>query len=190
MRRFSTQPSVEEAQSDVMSEKSSRHRRRRSTRATSVRSDRSEETKVSKRKSMKREEPIELIKKEAEGEGNVRKYCNIRLKRIKYRVIFCQIQLEVIKAYARAGGLGKLVVVLIFHLLFLLMLIYGQIWLSFWADDPQDLPPDEQKELRNIRLGSYGGIVAIQSRSFVHKLRHKLCLYMYRSFTVRVQRGI
>ena len=71
MRRFSTQPSVDEAQSDVMSEKSSRRRRRRSTRATSVRSDRSEETKVSKRKSMKREEPIELIKKEAEGEGNV-----------------------------------------------------------------------------------------------------------------------
>ena len=66
-RHFSAHVSVEESVSDVTSEQTSRRRRR----ATSMRSSRSEDSKMSKRKSKKREEPIELIKKEAEGKGNV-----------------------------------------------------------------------------------------------------------------------
>ena len=75
LRRFSTQPSVDETVSDVTgdvkSDKTSvRHRRRRSTRATSVISDKSMKS-ISRQKSVAREEPLELIKREAEGQGNV-----------------------------------------------------------------------------------------------------------------------
>ena len=54
---------------------------------------------------------------------------------------------------------------LIFHLLFLLMLIYGQIWLSQWSADPNDLSSSEQAQLRDVRLGVYGGIVSLQGNN-------------------------
>ena len=69
-----------------------------------------------------------------------------------------------IKTYLKAGGIRSVIISLAFHLIFSALIILGQIWLSLWADDPKDLPADEQRERRNMRLGGYGAIIAAQSR--------------------------
>ena len=71
-------------------------------------------------------------------------------------------RLDVIKEYALAGGVCNGVLVIVFHLIFLAALVYGQIWLSEWSADPVDVDPVEQRKLRDLRLGVYGGVVGLQ----------------------------
>lgn len=75
-----------------------------------------------------------------------------------------QVKATVLADYGRSGGIVLITVVILFHILFIGFLVMGQIWLSRWSEDPTNLNATEQTQLRDFRLGIYGGLIASQSK--------------------------
>ena len=61
-----------------------------------------------------------------------------------------------------ACGQPAVIVTIVFHIVYLGVLIYGNIWLSEWTSDPlvNGTMPESQT---NYRLGVYGALVGSQS---------------------------
>ena len=88
--------------------------------------------------------------------------CGIKILTDGKVVVGLQIKREVLVDYAKSGGGYYVILVVLFHLFFLACLIMGQIWLSEWSEDPTNLNRTEAAELRDFRLGIYGGLIGSQ----------------------------
>ena len=70
-------------------------------------------------------------------------------------------------AYIKAGGLTRLVIVLLFIMLHVFSLTATNIWLSKWSDDQMkynSTHPEDYSHLTNLRLGVYAGFGVFQCK--------------------------
>ena len=72
-----------------------------------------------------------------------------------------------IGSYIKSCGVGSMVLVFLFYLLFLAGQAGGSIWLNLWSEDKPNMNGTQDTGLRDLRLGVYGGLgVAQGSQSY------------------------
>jgi hypothetical protein len=81
---------------------------------------------------------------------------------------------EVIRSFLAASGVRATVVTLLFYVLYLAMLVAGNIWLSLWTADTTANTTTMPRQQTNRRMGVYGGLVLAQSKTRKVGIEHNL----------------